>query len=201
MRNPTRDNHRWSTLLILVALAGTLICPVGAQHHDRFEFQVGGGYGWGGGGENPAPSLPAYDVGLAVWLSDHWGIAGRRTWAPGQDLYDPPRPGGDRIFAGKEKLQYWTVTARRRWFLARSTDLNIGFGLMLGGSFEYVEYLTVPGEPPRRIHPEAEFGGFSLELLVGHKLSRYIGVKGGFTGDFNFETANTQLVGMLVFSF
>ena len=54
---------------------------------------------------------------------------------------------------------------------------------------------------PLRLNRKTSFGGFAVELLVGRKLSRHFGVKVGFTEDFNFETTNTQLVGLAVFSF
>ena len=50
---------------------------VDSSNHDKLEVQVGSGYVWGGGAENPGPSLPTYDVGIALWLNEHWG--GRRA--------------------------------------------------------------------------------------------------------------------------
>ena len=193
---------------MLLVLFYFLVGPLVAQQRDKLEVQVGGGYVLGGGGENPGPSLPTYDVGLAFWLSEHWGVAGRHVRGPGDEIYNSPVETVDRIFLGKGNLRYTTVTVRRRWFMASGTEFNIGFGLMLGGSYEGVNFLKQPGQPLRassipRLHlrPETSFGGFALELLVGRKLSRHFGVKGGLTEDFNFDTANTQLVGLVVFSF
>ena len=121
--------------------------------------------------------------------------------APGDDMWDSPVETTDRIFSGQGNLQYTTVTARRRWFIASGTELNIGFGLMLEGSYEGVSFLKRSGQPPLLLRTETSFGGFALELLVGRKLSRHFGVKAGFTEDFNLETNNTQLVGLVVFSF
>ena len=109
--------------------------------------------------------------------------------------------GGDRIFSGEGNLRYTTVTARRRLVHGkRYFELNIGFGLMLGGSYEDIDFLKRSGQPPLRLRPETSFGGFALELLVGRKLSRHFGVKVGFTEDFNFATTNTQFVGLAIFS-
>ena len=55
-----------------------------------------------------------YDVGIALWLNEHWGIAGRHVRAPGDDMWDSPVETTDRIFSGQGNLQYTTVTARRR---------------------------------------------------------------------------------------
>ena len=58
----------------------------------------------------------------------------------------------------------------------RGTEINIGFGLMLGGSYEDIDFLKRPGQPPLHLRPETSFGGFALELLVGRKLSRHFGI-------------------------
>ena len=188
--------------IIVLVLVGTLhVGPLVAQQRDKLEVQVGGGYVLGGGGENPGPSLPVYDVGLAFWLSERWGVAARHVRGPGDDIWGSPVEDSDRIFSGEGNLRYTTVTARRRWFMASGMELNIGFGLMLGGSYEGVSFLKRSGQPPLRLRPETSFGGFALELLVGRKLSRHFGVKVGFTEDFNFDTANTQFVGLAIFSF
>ena len=187
--------------LIGALLVGPLVCPVVAQSRDRLEVQAGGGYVWGGGTEDPGPSLSTYNVGAVFWLTDGWGIAGRHVRGPGEDLDDSPVTAARATFSGSENLRYTTVTARRRWSIAGVTELNLGFGLMLGGSFEDIVLLRDPGSAPLRLNPKTSFGGFALELLVGRKLSRHFGVKVGFTEDFNLETNNTQLVGLAVFSF
>ena len=122
-------------------------------------------------------------------------------YGPGDPLRDPPIEEGDLTFAGIRNLRYMTVTARRRWFMPGVAELNVGFGLMLGGSYEDVRFWQQSGLPPERFVYETPTGAFSLELLVGHKLSRHFGVKWGLTQDFNFETANTQLVGLGVIGF
>jgi hypothetical protein len=175
--------------------------PAVAQTRDVLELQLGGGYVVGGGAEDPGPSLPTHDVGIAVWLTEHWGVAARRVVGPGEDIRDSPIVGRDRIFAGKGNLKYSTVTARYRRFFLGEIELNIGFGLAMQGTFEGVQFLLRPGEPPRRITPETRFGGFALEVLLGHKFSRHFGAKGGFTEDFSFETSNFHPVGLGVISF
>ena len=183
-------------------LFGSLASPVLAQDRDTVELQFGGGYVWGGGNENPGPSLATYNLGVAVWVSDHWGVAARHVVGPGTDLWGPPvDESRDRTYIGQGNLRYTTVTARRRWFMTGSTQLDVGFGLMLDGSYEGMGFLKRPGRAPLYLGTDIIFGGWSFEMFAGRKLSRYFGVKGGFTEDFNFETANTQLVGLAVVGF
>ena len=182
-----------------MVLIGPLLSPVLAQDRDTVELQLGGGYVWDGGNENPAPSLPTYNVGFAVWMSDHWGFAARHVRGPGDDLWDPPYDAGDYYAAGIGNLRYTTVTTRRRWFMTGGTQLDVGFGLMLNGSYEYINLGKRPGLPPLRMGGgRTRFFGLSLELLVGRKLSQHFGIKVGSTADFNPETTSTQLVGLAV---
>ena len=184
-------------LLTGALLIGSLSAPVLAQHRDTFELQFGGGYVWGGGIENPGPSLMTYNVGVAVWLSDHWGVAARHVGGPGTDPWSEPAVLYDRTEIGLGNLRYTTVTARRRWLTSDGMLVDIGFGLLFNGSYESIEQPKPRGRSPAG----AFFGGASLEVFIGHRLSRHFRVKGGFTEDFNIETANTQLVGLAVVGF
>ena len=191
-----REKVIWPRTAEVLLVAGTLLVgpltsPVVAQDRNRLELQAGYGFVW-----STELSLATYDVGVAFW--DHnWGVAARFVRGPGQDLYLRGEGRNNDIYIFQGNLRYTTVTARRRWFLAGSTELNVGFGFMLGGSFEENELR--PGRSPSRT--ETGFLGFSFEALVGHKLSRHFGVKWGLTQDCNTETAFRQLVGLGVIGF
>ena len=192
-----REKVIWPRTAEVLLVAGTLLVgpltsPVVAQDRNRLELQAGGGFVWGGGAEDPGPSLATYDVGFVLW-DDKWGVAARYVRGPGQDRAEWANSDS---YIGSGNLRYTTVTARRRWFLAGSTELNVGFGLMLGGSFEDLDMRR-----SRVVATESVFSGFSFEALVGHRFSRHFGVKWGLTQDCNPETVNTQLVGLGVIGF
>jgi hypothetical protein len=173
-----------------------------AQAPPRLEVSAGPGYVFGGGMENPGPSLPAFNVGVTVWPFERWGVAGRAVRAPGEDRYPSPLPSHDRTYLGLEKLAYYVVGARYRRLFAARQEMNIGAGLMLGGEFRTVVLLDQPAGPPvRRSHPDTFFNGFSVEGSWGWRLHRHLRVKGGLTYDFNFETTNLQPVISAVLSF
>ena len=182
-------------LLASATLIGSFSVPVLAQDRDTLELQFAGGYVWGGGVENPGPSLMTYNVGVAVWLSDHWGVAARHVGGPGTDPWSEPAVYYDRTVIGLGNLRYTTVTARRRWLTSDGLHVDIGFGLLFNGSYEFIE------RPGNRSQAGVFFGGASLEVFIGRRLSRHFRVKGGFTEDFNIETANTQLLGLAVVGF
>ncbi len=52
-----------------VAACVMLLAPAAAsaQGLPRVEVSAGAGYVFGGGVENPGPSLPAYNVGVTFW--------------------------------------------------------------------------------------------------------------------------------------
>lgn len=166
------------------------------------ELAAGPGFVFGGGSEDPGPSLPSYDIGVVLWPFARWGVAGRLVRAPGEDLYPNPLPSYDRTFLGREKLSYYTFGARYRRFPVPRHEMNLGFGLMVGGEFRTIVSFQQPGGPPiRRSHRDTFFNGFYVEGLWGWRLYRHLGVKGGVTFDFNFETNNLQPVVLAVVSF
>jgi len=181
--------------LILAVLAG-LPMTVRAQTHPpsaglpSFEIEAGGGYVFGGGAEDPGPSLASFDVGTVFWPVAHWGVAFGLVRGPGEDHHDPVE-GYDRTFFGPENLAYWTITARYRRETRYSLVGEIGFGLMGGGRFSDLEYLHAQ---QRWIHVKTVFGGFVLETFWSRPITRHLGVKGGVTFDFNVETNNLQPV-------
>lgn len=163
--------------------------PAKAQHPPRVELEAGGGYVFGGGVENPGPSLPALDGGAAFWWSDRWGLALRAVVGPGEDLIEAS-PGIDRTFLGTGHLRYLAVTVRRRRPMTNSWGLELGGGMMLFGQFAMVQMLR---DPPRRVvGVDSSFSGFAVEALATRAIARHLALKAGLTFDFNFETNNLQ---------
>ncbi len=144
-------------VVIALVVGGMGERAVEAQSDDvRPELLIGAGYLWA----HSAPGFPVYDLGLAVWFSRYWGVAGRYVQAVGDDV-------SGRVGAPR----YSTLTARYRAFVAPGIDLTVGAGARMTGSREVVwmEDRESWGE------------GFVLELLVGRTLSGHVGIKGGVT--------------------
>jgi hypothetical protein len=78
------------------------ICIIGladasyAQDRARVEFGGGAGYVFGGGAEDPGPSLPAFDAIVFVWPFERWGVGFRWVEGPGEDLHAPIRRSSHR---------------------------------------------------------------------------------------------------------
>ena len=175
-------------MLLLTALLATGFPAV--ADGQIFEIEMGGGYVVGSGSEEPGPSLPAFDAGVAFWPSAHWGVAVRRVEGPGEDLHEP-RVFGDRTFLGTGHLRYWTFTARHRRALTPSWGLETGFGVMAAGHF--AEVWTFNDAPlDRHASLLASYWGFSLEGFATRALSRHFGIKAGVTYDFVVETNSLQ---------
>lgn len=175
-------------------MAGT----ANAQTRPVIEVGGGAGYVFGGGAEDPGPSLPVFDVIAVVWLGERWGVGVRLVDGPGEDLHAPVAS-SDRTFLGTGHLRYWTVSARQRRPLARRLGLELGYGMLFGGEFALIQELH---DPPRRTSaPDISFTGFSFEALVTRELARHVAVKAGVTFDFNFETTNFQPVALGVIRF
>jgi hypothetical protein len=191
----------WLALAVIVA-GGSLISAAAAQAYDhRFELQGGGGYVFGAGSEDPGPSLPVFDLGVVFWFDQRWGIAGRHVRGWGEDIREEPDVSGDRLLISKEDLSYYTLTLRHRRGLREDLELNLGVGLLVGGRFESTFERTRPGGPPERTGIATKFNGFALEALIGYHLTPHVSIKAGLTEDFNFDTANTHPLVMLVLSF
>jgi hypothetical protein len=186
-------------ILVLVGLCGIGFADVGyAQSRSRIEFEGGGGYVFGGGTEDPGPSLPTLDAAFVVWPGERWGLAVRLVEGPGEDLHAPIES-LDRTFLGSGHLRYWTVTARYRRPLHRDLGVEVGFGKVFGGEFATVQVFHNP--PRRSATTDTFFGGLALEGLVTRRLARHFAVKAGLTYDFNVETANLQPVALGVIGF
>jgi hypothetical protein len=189
-------------VLVLTAICAAGLAEAGnAQGRYVVEVGAGGGYVAGGGAENPGPSLPSYDVVVAVWPFERWGVGVRWVEGPGEDLHAPIES-FDRTFLGTGHLRYWTVTARHRRPLPRRLELEIGFGLLFDGEFATIVDLHNPPGPPRRLsEADTFFTGMSVDGLVTRDLGRHFAIKGGLTFDFNFETTNVQPVALAVVRF
>jgi hypothetical protein len=198
-RIPVVEEGIVSRLLALVVLCSIGIVDGGyAQSRPVVEFEGGGGYVFGGGTEDPGPSLPTLDATIVVWPASRWGLAVRLVEGPGEDLHLPIES-LDRTSLGSGHLRYWTVTARYRRPLQRDLGVEVGFGKVFGGEFATVQVFH---NPPRRVSTaDTFFGGLSLEALVGRGLARHFAMKAGLTYDFNFETANLQPVVLGVVGF
>jgi hypothetical protein len=169
-----------------------------AQGGAVVEIGGGAGYVFGGGAEDPGPSLPAFDAIVYLWPFERWGVGVRWVEGPGEDRH-PAIESLDRAFLGTGHLRYWTVTARHRRPLPRQLGFELGFGMLFGGEFASIQELR---NPPRRISGSAaSFNGFSIDGLVSRELARHVGVKVGLTFDFNFETTDFQPVALGVIRF
>ena len=200
-------------LLAGVLLAGPFTSVVGAQPRDTVELQVGGAYAWS---VCCVYSLATYEAGIALWWSDHWGIAARHGFNPGEHFYDPleDEDGSDRVFLGPKNPQYTTLTARYRGFGDGGMEYDFGFGTTWG-RYDDVWFLkgvnrsrrvntTLFADDILFVDDETFRGLVVFELLVGRKVSRRVGVKVGYShGLFGDDSIfrRSQLVGFAVIGF
>jgi hypothetical protein len=189
------DYRRIAMTVMLLALAHAAYGQDSTVTHEPARWpiaalELGGGYIFGGGAENPGPSVASYDLGGVFWLTSRWGGAVRVVHGPGQDFHEPISS-GDRTFFGPENVRYTIVTVRYRWPVRPRTFLEIGGGLMVRGRFTDQEQLHATGQV---LHAASDFGGLSIEALVSRHFTRALGVKAGITYDFNPETTNLQPV-------
>ena len=66
---------------VLLAFLALLVLPQSASAQ-RLDVEFGGGYLFGGAGENPGPSLPVVNVAAVGWLSQEWGVSVGRVAGP-----------------------------------------------------------------------------------------------------------------------
>ena len=95
-------------------------------------------------------SPAAAELGATFWWNDDWGVSGRHEFHAIPD---------SSYFDGR----FSTVTLRRRWLLNDDFELDLGFGAAIVTGRGWLTGGAVP-----------------LELLVGRKLSRHFGIKGGY---------------------
>lgn len=181
-----------TTIVVLgVLLMAGLVSAQGTSTAGRasvLDIEAGGGYLFGGGAENPGPSLPTYDLGVVVWPVTHWGFAVRFVRGPGHDFYEPIVQ-SDRTFYGPERLSYNTFTVRYRGLIRPKTFIEAGVGVMANGQFSVQQFLY---HTQTYIHTRTSFNGYAIEALVSHRFTRHLGMKAGVTIDFNVETNNFQ---------
>lgn len=185
---------RWLMTAVVLVVVGR---PDVARAQ-RFDVGAGAGYVFGGGVENPGPSLPTVDLVGVAWPWSRWGLAVRWVEGPGEDLYDRPVAGGDRTFMGLGHLRYFTVTARHRRRLTDTLGLELGAGLAFGGHFASIQDLPPIG---RLDDPDNFFGGLASEALLTRRMRGPLSVEAGVTFNFNVETNNVQPVVLVVYRF
>ena len=138
-------------------LGGPMALAVGAQPHNRVELQLGGGISWTQSCN--VCSLASYEVGVTSWGRNHWGVSARHEFRPRYSVDDSLSDGS--VERSSLNIRISTLTVRRRWFRNNGTELDFGFGMgwaSLNGANAWV----VP-----------------IDVFLGRKLSRHIGVKGG----------------------
>lgn len=150
-------------LLAGTILIGPLTGALYAQPNYRVELLVGGGGGVTNSGWNGF-SPPAVELGATLWFNDDWGISGRH------EIHILP-DSSSRLRGSYYDRRFSNVLLRRRWSLGDASELDLGFGATV---------ITGRGRPTG--------GAVPLEALVGRRLSRHFGVKGGYrhemyTGD------------------
>ena len=144
------------------------------------------------GGDSPAL---VGDVGVSVWLNEHWGLAARYWRTADYELpygwYRYPY-----LYHGRGHLDYSTLTGRYRLFLDNRVELALGFGALLAtgprlqldyrawhpNGVQYSERSTGQGGESIAESRRDPWGrGIAIETLVGRKISRRLGIKGGLT--------------------
>ncbi len=193
--------RRVSTMVVL--LAASTGAPVAAQVQTRPDYRVELLFGVGitagliySYNEGIPRSSPVYHVGGALWLNEHWGIALQHAGGVGHAFTDRyPRHG--YYHDGFVNFRFSTLTARYRVFLDDELELAMGVGAQVAGAKWW--HLTARHPPdymnertrvdlglsgPMQIDERRRAswdGALALEFLVGRRLSRRLGIKGGVT--------------------
>jgi hypothetical protein len=186
-------------VLFLVILLGA---PARGLAQDRpvAEIEAGVGYSLGGGAEDPAPTIGTLTVGGTLWLTRSWGLSVAYVASYGSDLDDAPVESGDRVFEGLGDLRYLRTVLRHRRALTGAWMLDIGAGLVTGGSFDRLVLLRVPGGSVRA-DARVTWGGFAGEVYVRRSLGDHLALRAGATVESNFETTVFQPVVLGVVAF
>ena len=175
--------HRLAIAAVLVTVPGmspVLAQPVAVQPDERLDLFLGVG---GMAHYNEGlyiPRFPAvYHLGGVLWLDERWGIAARHSRGVGYP-FDPAWY--DRRYqdvAGTTgTFHYSTVTGRFRVLLDNRIELHMGVGAQLSGAKEL--HLR-PGGPDGTewVERDSWGPGLAVEMLVGRRLTRRFGIKGG----------------------
>ena len=184
-------------VLIAVVAVGTGVLPVCAQpvvagSKDRVELQFGASVLYG------TASVPkgagAYQIGVALWLREQWGLALRYargfsfTFADSIHYGPPPF---HYLHGGDGSYSHTSVTARYRVFLYNGVELSLGMGAQVAGVTD--THLRHRGRPEAsdlltadrplgaidELHRETWGPGAVVEMLAGRRLFGRVGVKGG----------------------
>ena len=206
-------------LLAAGALWGAWTLPAAAQPRSRLELQFGMGLaGIPADGEHVGASHGAWNVGVAFWLTEHWGVGVRRRRQVGRAFVDPAvfAPEYDEgpsfavigvSIAGPTDNETFThVFVRRRWFPA-DTEIDLGVSVVKGWSQGYSDLLLPDDtEPWDRVSERrttlSEWGGLRpvyLDFLVGRQVSRRLGVKAGVTTTQKLRPVNYLVLGVVPF--
>ena len=178
--------------IIALLVIGSGAGQAAAQAGDKVEVLVGAGALSEGIGDFAA----AYQLGAAAWFGDHWGIALQhaRTRGDGFTFTSEPWRRHPFLLSGREGYRYWMLTARHRAFLNNGTELVLGIGAQFMGTriervlhrdtYNPLRYLTEEQRASLGATDETRrfpWGGptLALELLIGRKLFRHVGVMGG----------------------
>ena len=186
MANRYGRQARLSFLLVGGLLVGPFTSTVDAQpgdRRDRVELLAGAGKVW-----EPrcvviesrtlrrctVLSRETYEVGAALWWSDHWGLVWRYDFAPGTHYFVDPRRSvvsvGDEVLVGARNPQFHTVTVHYRQFGAGGMVYELGFGTM-----------------SESVSTQQSHSGPALEVFVGRHVFQRIGFKVGVTQGFFLE--------------
>ena len=192
------DHYHYGRPVCLILLTGGLLVgpftsAVGAQpsdRRDRVELLAGAGKVWEPRCVLIESSLPSgmaftdrrcavlsretYEVGAAIWWSDHWGLAWRYDFAPGTHYFVDPRRSvasvGDEVLVGARNPQFHTVTVHYRQFGAGGMVYELGFGTI-----------------SESVSTQQSHSGPALEVFVGRHVFQRIGFKVGVTQGFFLE--------------
>lgn len=143
-------------------------------------------------GQNSRPSPGTASAGVAIWLTDAWGIAAVHVRGRGFSLNDPIREGSDRVFLGQQGLRYTRVGVRYRRELTPVLTLQVGWGAIVGGSRQVVELLKTD-EGLVRSSPRYPWGSiFGGEAYVAASLGRHVRARFGVVVDGDPESILVQ---------
>ena len=218
-RRSRRASAGVAGLLAAGALWGTWTLPAAAQPRNRLELQFGMGLaGIPADGVIVEASHGNWNVGAALWLTEHWGVGVRRRRQVGQAFVAPAvfapeyEDGPPFAVTGVSILGPFygeTLThvfVRRRWFPA-DTEIDLGVSVMKGWSQGSIA-LLLPDDPDpwdrvsERRRTLSEWGGLRpvhLDFLVGRQVSRRLGVKAGVSTTQKLRPVNYLVLGVVSF--
>lgn len=175
--------HRLAIAAVLVTVPGmspVLAQPVATQPDGRLELFLGvGGMGHYNEGLYIPPFPAVYHLGGVLWLDERWGIAARHSRGVGY-MFDPARYHRRHQHAAGATgaFHYSTVTGRVRVLLDNRIELEMGFGAQLSGAKEQ-HLRPAESDGTEWVERDSWGPGLAVEMLVGRRLTRRFGIKGG----------------------